>query len=324
MRNLRTYFYTWAGVVKAVDDVNLEVKEGETLGLVGESGSGKTVTALSILRIVPSPGRIIGGEILYKGENLLEKSEDEMQRIRGKEIAYIFQDPQTSLDPVYSIAEQLVEVIQRLQKIDKKAAVEKAIGLLKTVEIPDPDIRIWEYPHQMSGGMKQRVAVARALSCEPSLLLADEPTTSLDVTIQAQILELMKSLKKKLRMSMILITHDMGVVAETTDRVTVLYAGQVCESCDTRTIFHHPKHPYTEALLTAVPYLSVKREKLEIIPGNIPNLVDPPSGCRFHPRCRYAKPICKKRIPQLEEIEPGHLSACLRVREIDLRSPLED
>jgi peptide/nickel transport system ATP-binding protein len=322
IENLKTYFDTWAGIVKAVDGVSLDVKEGETLGLVGESGSGKSVTALSILRIVPRPGKIIDGRIIYKGENLLEKTENDLQKIRGKEIAYIFQDPATSLNPVFNIADQLIEVIRRHQSVTKKEALEKAVELLRLVEIPDPEIKIWNYPHQLSGGMKQRIAVARALSCQPSLLLADEPTTNLDVTIQAQILQLMKSLKEKLGMSMILITHDMGVVAGVADRITVLYAGRICETADTKTIFYKPKHPYTVALLTSVPSLALRREKLAVIPGAIPNLIEPPTGCRFHPRCEYAKAECAKEIPPLEEIEPGHYVACIRASEIDIESPL--
>ena len=227
IENLKTYFDTYAGIVKAVDGVTLEVREGETLGLVGESGSGKSVTALSILRIVPRPGKIYDGKIIYRGENLLDKSENEMQNVRGKEIGYVFQDPATSLNPVFSIADQLIEVIMRHQNVTKEEALEKAINLFKLVEIPDPEIKIWNYPHQLSGGMKQRMAVARALSCEPSLLLADEPTTNLDVTIQAQILKLMKNLKDKFGMSMILITHDMGIVAGVAKRNTVLDAGRV-------------------------------------------------------------------------------------------------
>jgi len=322
IENLKTYFDTWAGIVKAVDGVSLEVREGETLGLVGESGSGKSVTALSILRIVPQPGKIIEGKIIYKGENLLEKTENDLQKIRGKEIGYIFQDPATSLNPVFNIADQLIEVIRQHQKVTKKEALERAIELFRLVEIPDPQIKIWNYPHQLSGGMKQRIAVARALSCQPSLLLADEPTTNLDVTIQAQILQLMKSLKQKLGMSMVLISHDMGVVADVADRITVLYAGRICETADTKTIFYNPKHPYTIALLTAVPSLVLRRDKLSVIPGTIPNLIEPPSGCRFHPRCDYAKPICAERIPPLEEIETEHYVACHRVLEIDLKSPL--
>ncbi len=280
------------------------------------------MTALSILGIVPRPGKIIAGRILYKGENLLEKKESEMQKVRGKEIAYIFQDPATSLNPVFNIADQLMEVIRRHQKVTKKQALEKAIELFRLVEIPDPEIKIWSYPHQLSGGMKQRMAVARALSCHPRLLLADEPTTNLDVTIQAQILELMKHLKDKLGMSMILITHDMGVVAGVADRISVLYAGRVCESASTKTIFYHPMHPYTRALLTAVPNLALKREKLTVIPGTIPNLIEPPSGCRFHPRCEFAGSACAETVPPLVEMEPEHYVACIRAKEIDLKSPL--
>jgi peptide/nickel transport system ATP-binding protein len=322
IENLKTYFDTFAGLVKAVDGVSLEIKEGETLGLVGESGSGKSVTALSILRIVPNPGKIIDGKIIYKGEDLLEKTENDMQKIRGNEIGYIFQDPATSLNPVFSIADQLTEVITRHQNYTKKEALEKAIELLRLVEIPDPELKIWNFPHQLSGGMKQRIAVARALSCQPNLLLADEPTTNLDVTIQAQILQLMKNLKDKLGMSMILITHDMGIVAGVADRITVLYGGRVCETADTKTIFYNPLHPYTNALLTAVPSLALRKEKLAVIPGTIPNLIEPPSGCRFHPRCKYAKAGCNKEIPPLKEIEPGHFVACIRASEIDITSPL--
>jgi oligopeptide/dipeptide ABC transporter ATP-binding protein len=321
--SLKTYFYTWAGVVKAVDGVSLTVKEGETLGLVGESGSGKSVTALSILQIVPRPGKIIGGKIQYKGENLLEKNENEMLKIRGKEIGYIFQDPATSLNPVFTIASQLVEVIKRHQNVTKVEAMAKAVELFKLVEIPDPEVKIWNYPHQLSGGMKQRMAIARALSCQPNLLLADEPTTALDVTIQAQILDLLKSLKQKLGMAMILITHDMGVVAGVADRITVLYAGRVCESASTRDIFCNPLHPYTRALLEAVPSLALKRDKLRVIPGTIPNLIEPPTGCRFHPRCEYAKGgVCTLDVPSLEELEPNHYVACVRARELEKRSPL--
>jgi peptide/nickel transport system ATP-binding protein len=322
IENLKTYFDTFAGLVKAVDGVSIEVREGETLGLVGESGSGKSVTALSVLRIVPRPGKICGGKILYKGENLLDKTEKELENIRGKEIGYVFQDPATSLNPVFSIADQLIEVIKRHQNVTKKEALEKAINLFRLVEIPDPEIKIWNYPHQLSGGMKQRMAVARALSCQPSLLLADEPTTNLDVTIQAQILKLMKNLKDKLGMSMILITHDMGIVAGVADRITVLYAGRVCETANTKSIFYNHYHPYTNALLKAVPSLALRKEKLAVIPGTIPNLIEPPSGCRFHPRCEYAKSICSKEIPVLEEIEPEHYVACHRAKELNLKTPL--
>jgi len=292
------------------------------LGLVGESGSGKSVTALSTLRIVPKPGRIIGGKIVYKGEDLLAKSEKEMQKFRGKEVSYIFQDPATSLNPVFNVASQLIEVIKTHQNVTKQEALEKAIELFKLVEIPDPEIKIWSYPHQLSGGMKQRIAVARALSCQPNLLLADEPTTALDVTIQAQILDLLKHLKQKLRMAMILITHDMGVVAGVADRITVLYAGRVCESATTRNIFQNPLHPYTRALLEAVPSLALRRERLKVIPGAIPNLIELPPGCRFNPRCEFAKQgLCTADLPELEEIEPEHYVACVRAKEIKLESP---
>lgn len=322
IENLKTHFYTWAGIVKAVDGVSLTVNEGETLGLVGESGSGKSVTALSILGIVPKPGKIIDGKIFYKGENLLERTEEAMQKIRGKEIAYVFQDPATSLNPVFTIASQLVEVIRRHQNVTKEEALQKAIELFKLVEIPDAEVKIHNYPHQLSGGMKQRMAVARALSCQPNLLLADEPTTALDVTIQAQILNLLKNLKQKLGMAMILITHDMGVVAGVADRITVLYAGRVCESATTRTIFYNPLHPYTRALLEAVPSLALRREKLKVIPGVIPNLIEPPSGCRFNPRCEFAKEgVCTLKVPDLEELEPDHYVACVRAREIEATSP---
>ena len=322
VEGLRTYFYTWAGVVKAVDGISFTVSPGETLGIVGESGSGKTVTAHSIMNMVPPPGRIVDGRILFKGEDLLKKKEKEMQSIRGKEIGYIFQDPTTTLDPVYTVGEQLSEVITRHQGVAKKDALFRALDLLRLVEIPDPEVRISQYPHELSGGMKQRIAVARAISCNPTLLIADEPTTALDVTTQAQILEMMKGLKRKFDMSMILITHDMGIVAETCDRVTVLYAGQVCETASTGEIFENPKHPYTEALLTSVPHLALRKEKLSVIPGNIPNLIDPPSGCRFHPRCSYAKEVCVQSVPVLEPIGDGRWVHCHRARELSLKSPV--
>lgn len=314
---LRTYFFTEAGVVKAVDGISLSVVKGETLGLVGESGSGKSVTALSVLRIVPRPGRIVGGSVEFDGEDLLAKSEEEMRRIRGSKLAIVFQDPISSLNPVYSVASQLTEIIRLHQGVGKNEALEKAIKILEIVGMPEPEIRIHEYPHQFSGGMKQRVAVARALACEPRLLFADEPTTNLDVTIQAQVLGLMKGLKSQLGMSMVMITHDMGIVADMADRVTVLYAGQVFENAPTNALFESPMQPYTEALLAAVPRLD-QRRTLRVIPGNIPNLINPPSGCRFHPRCRYAVERCTREEPILEEVEPGHTVACHRWRELDL------
>src|SRR5256712_757718 len=322
VEGLRTYFYTWAGVVKAVDGVSLHVDKGETLGIVGESGSGKTVTALSIMRIVPAPGKIIEGKIEFQRKNLLAESEEEMRKLRGREIGYIFQDPTSTLDPVYTVGEQLSEVLVRHQNLDKKNAMDRAIELLRIVEIPDPEIRINQYPHQLSGGTKQRIAIARAICCSPSLLLADEPTTALDVTIQAQILDLLKGLRDKFNMSMVLITHDMGIVAESCDRVVILYAGQVFESGTTEQVFENPKHPYAEALLTSVPHLALRKERLEVIQGNIPNLIDPPSGCRFHPRCKYAQQICIDKVPELELMEEGHSAACHRAKELQLKSPI--
>jgi peptide/nickel transport system ATP-binding protein len=322
VQGLRTHFYTYAGIVRAVDNVSLEVNRGETLGVVGESGSGKTVTAQSVLRVVPPPGKIVDGKIEFQGKNLLALRETEMQQIRGKEIAYIFQDPTTTLDPVYTVGDQLAEVIMRHQKLNKKDAWAKAADLLKMVDIPDPDIRIHQYPHELSGGTKQRVAIARALSCEPILIIADEPTTALDVTIQAQILDLLKEIKNRLNVAMVLITHDMGIVAEICDRVTVLYAGQVCESGTVEQVFEKPKHPYTQALLTSVPNLALRKEKLSVIPGNVPNLIEPPSGCRFNPRCPYAQQICIDKVPDLEPIGEGRLVHCHRWKELDLKSPV--
>jgi len=322
VEGLMTYFYTYAGIVKAVDGVSLHVDKGETLGLVGESGSGKTVTAQSILRIVPQPGRIVGGTVEFEGKNLLALRESAMQQIRGKEIAYITQDPTTTLDPVYSVGDQLMEVMMRHQILSKKQALVKAIELLRSVGVPDPEIRIGQYPHQLSGGTKQRIAIARALSCEPSLILADEPTTALDVTIQAQILDLLRDLKEQLNVAMILITHDMGIVADTCDRVTVVYAGQVCETGTVEQVFLSPKHPYTEALLTSVPSVAMRRERLSVIPGNVPNLIEPPSGCRFHPRCSYSQEICADKEPTLERVSEGRMVHCHRWKEIDLKSPV--
>jgi len=320
VEGLRTYFYTYAGVVKAVDGVTLDVRKGETLGLVGESGSGKSVTAQSIIRVVPTPGKTVEGTIEFEGRNLLKLTESEMQHIRGKEIAYIPQDPTTTLDPVYSVGDQLTEVITRHQPVSKQFARSKAVELLRSVGIADPEIRVNQYPHELSGGTKQRIAIARALSCEPTLILADEPTTALDVTIQAQILELLKELKQKFNVAMVLITHDMGIVADTCDRVTVLYAGQVCETGTTEQVFENPKHPYTEALLSSVPSLALRKDKLSVIPGTVPNLIHPPSGCRFHPRCSYARQICVDKDPELESIGDGRLVHCHRWRELELTS----
>jgi peptide/nickel transport system ATP-binding protein len=318
IEGLKTYFFTEAGIVKAVDNISFEVKKGETLGLVGESGSGKTVTALSVLQIVPKPGRIVEGKIFFKGENLLTKTEKEMQPIRGREIAVIFQDPSSSLNPIYNVETQLRDILTAHQKLNKEESRKKILELLNHVGIPEAEIRMREYPHQFSGGMKQRVAIARALALHPTLLFADEPTTALDVTIQAQVLDLLEHLKQEMGMSLVMITHDMGIIAKMTTRVIVLYAGNICEIAKTEHLFENPKHPYTALLLAAVPRLD-RKKTLSIIPGNIPNLIEPPSGCRFHPRCKFAKDRCAQESPQIEEVEPEHFVACFEWKNITLK-----
>ncbi len=318
IENLKTYFFTEAGIVKAVDDISFDIKKGETLGLVGESGSGKTVTALSVLQIVPKPGRIIEGKIEFKGQNLLTKNEKEMQQIRGSEIAIIFQDPSSSLNPLYKVETQLKDVFSAHKSMSKEESHKKIVDLLTLVGIPDPEIRMREFPHQFSGGMKQRVAIARALALQPTLLFADEPTTALDVTIQAQVLDLLEDLKKRMGMSLVMITHDMGIIAKMATRVVVLYAGRICEIAKTEDLFEHPRHPYTALLLAAVPRLD-RKKTLSIIPGNIPNLIEPPSGCRFHPRCKYAQEKCAETPPVLEEIEPEHFVACYEWKNLTLK-----
>jgi peptide/nickel transport system ATP-binding protein len=317
IEGLKTYFYTEAGIVKAVDGISFDIRKGESLGLVGESGSGKTITALSVLRIVPKPGKIAEGKIEFKGENLLTKSEKQMQSIRGSEIAIIFQDPSSSLNPIYNVETQLKDILSAHESISKEECHKKIIELMNLVGIPEAEIRIREFPHQFSGGMKQRVAIARALALQPTLLFADEPTTSLDVTIQAQVLDLLEDLKKKLGMSLVMITHDMGIIAKMTTRVVVMYAGSVCEIAKTEDLYDHPRHPYTASLLAAVPRLDQKKT-LSIIPGNIPNLIEPPSGCRFHPRCAYATEKCAEVPPTLEEVEPEHFVACFEWKNITL------
>jgi oligopeptide/dipeptide ABC transporter ATP-binding protein len=318
VQGIKTYFFTEAGVVKAVDDATFDVRSKETIGLVGESGSGKTVTALSALRIIPRPGRIVAGSIKFEGTDVLAKSEDEMRQLRGPKMAMVFQDPSSSLNPVYTVERQLSDILMLHRKLTKKEASQRAEYLLELVGIQDPETRLKAYPHELSGGMKQRIAIARALSCEPTLLFADEPTTNLDVTVQAQVLELMKKLQRDLGMSMVMITHDMGIIADMTERVTIMYAGRVMEATETKTIFHEPRHPYTEALLAAVPRVD-QRRILEVIPGNIPNLIEPPSGCVFHPSCKYARQICMDSVPPLEETSRGHTVACIRWKEVSLK-----
>ena len=311
VRNLRTHFYTEDGIVPAVDGVDLYVNKGETLGVVGESGCGKSVTSLSIMRLIPiPPGKIVDGEILFEGENLLKKPESEMRKIRGNDISMIFQEPMTSLNPVYNIGDQIAEAIELHQGLSHRDALNKAIDMLRLVGIPLPERRVKEYPHQLSGGMRQRVMIAMALSCNPKLLIADEPTTALDVTIQAQILELMKKLKRDLGMAIMLITHDLGVVAEMCERVVVMYAGKVVEEADAVSLYKNPLHPYTEGLLRSIPRLDEDREVLHVIEGVVPNPLHLPQGCRFHPRCPYVKDICKEQEPKLEELQPGRFAAC--------------
>ncbi len=311
VQDLRTSFFTDAGEVKAVDGVDFTIHPNETLGMVGESGCGKSVTSLSAMQLVSSPGRIVGGSIRFNGDELLSKSVDEMQKIRGNEISMIFQEPMTSLNPVHTIGAQIVEALVLHQKLTRKDAMLKAIEMLQLVGIPAPEQRVNEYPHELSGGMRQRVMIAMALSCDPKLLIADEPTTALDVTIQAQILDLMKKLKDSTGSAVLLITHDLGVVAELADKVVVLYAGQVVEYADVKTLFEDPKHPYTIALLESIPRLTDDRgRKLFPISGSIPDPLHLPSGCRFHPRCRFAQDICAVEQPPLKVLDDGSKVRC--------------
>jgi oligopeptide/dipeptide ABC transporter ATP-binding protein len=315
LENLKTYFFTEAGIVKALDGVTFSVEKGCTLGLVGESGSGKSVTAQSVMRIVPRPGRVVSGKIFFEGEDLMAKKEDEMQDFRGKKISLIFQDPTSSLNPLFTIGDQLTDIVIQHDKVNRSQAVDQVVKTLKLARLPDPEESIDRYQHQFSGGMKQRVCIARALLLNPQLLFADEPTTNLDVTIQAQIIALLKDLQKEIGMTLVMITHDMGIVANMCKYVVVLYAGNVMETGDIDTIFEKPQ-PYTEALFKAVPRLD-ETMKLISIPGNIPNMIEPPSGCVFHPRCRYAIGECGTKKPPLEEVESAHMVACIRWRELN-------
>jgi len=309
---LKTSFFTEAGEVKAVDGVSFTIEKGETLCLVGESGSGKSMTALSIMRLVPRPGKIIAGEIMYQRKNLLTLTEREMRDIRGKEISMVFQEPMTSLNPVFTIGDQIMEAITLHQGLGKKDALAKTIDMLRLVGIPDSDRRVKDYPNQLSGGMRQRVMIAMALSCHPGLLIADEPTTALDVTIQAQILDLIGDLRKKLGMSVLLITHDLGIVAETADHVAVMYAGEIVESADVKTLFKNPSHPYTTGLLNSTPKLGTKaKERLVPIPGSVPSLIGLKEECRFKERCGSADG-CPEGHPELIEVEEGHFVRCYK------------
>jgi oligopeptide/dipeptide ABC transporter ATP-binding protein len=312
VKNLRTSFFTPEGEVRAIDGVSFEIAEGKTLGLVGESGCGKSVTSLSIMRLIPSPpGKIVGGEIIYRGRDLLKLGNEEMRKIRGNEISMIFQEPMTSLNPVFTVGNQIGEAIRLHQGLGKKETRQKTIEMLRLVKIADPESRVDAYPHQLSGGMRQRVMIAMALSCNPSLLIADEPTTALDVTIQAQILELMKELQQKIGMALLLITHDLGVVAEQADGVAIMYAGKIVERASTRAIFARPLHPYTVGLLNSLPGARGKKKKrLAAIPGVVPNPLHLPGGCRFRDRCPKAQPLCADAEPPLVEKESGHWVAC--------------
>ncbi|MCL6509663.1 MAG: ABC transporter ATP-binding protein [Anaerolineae bacterium] len=310
IQGLKTYFYTEDGVVKAVDGVDLYVRRGETLGIVGESGCGKSVTSLSIMRLISQPGKIVEGKIIFDGVNLLELPEREMTKIRGNRISMIFQQPTSCLNPVFKIGDQVAEVLNIHQDLGREAGWKRAIELLRMVGIPEPAKRAHAYPHEISGGQAQRVMIAMALACAPELLIADEPTTALDVTIQAQILDLMRDLKEKTGTSIMLITHDLGVVAEMCDRVVVMYAGQVVEQADVRELFANPLHPYTQGLIGSIPILGLVRDRLDVIPGTVPNLLNPPPGCRFEPRCQKcdgpARERCKAELPPLREVKPGH------------------
>jgi oligopeptide/dipeptide ABC transporter ATP-binding protein len=319
--NLRTYFYTEAGVARAVDGVSLHIDAGETVGIVGESGCGKSVTALSILRLINPPGRIEpGSRMLFEGKDLMQLPEDEMRRVRGKRIAMIFQEPMTALNPVFTVGDQIAEVARVHERAPKKAAWNRAVEMLELVGIPAPAERAKEYPHQLSGGMRQRVVIAMSLVMKPALVIADEPTTALDVTIQAQILDLMRDLQQRFGTSILLITHDMGVVAETCSRVIVMYGGEVVEEAPIETIFASPHHPYTEGLLGAMPRVGQQTERLQTIPGTVPPPTRWPVGCRFHDRCRYSWDRPEREHPDLFEVGPGHRSRCFLAQEPERRA----
>jgi len=318
VKNLKTHFFTMEGVVKAVDGVSYELNEGETLGLVGESGCGKSVSALSVMRLIPDPpGKIIDGEILLDGEDILKIDMEGMREVRGAKIAMVFQEPMTSLNPVLTVERQITETLQLHMGMSKLESQRESVNLLTRVGIPDPEMRIKQYPHQFSGGMRQRVMIAMALSCNPRLIIADEPTTALDVTIQAQILDLMKSLTTELGVALIVITHNLGVVARYADRVNIMYAGKVIERGEAREIYSNPRHPYTVGLLRSVPRLDLpRRAKLDPIEGQPPDLINLPPGCAFRERCRWAIDKCATDTPELVETSDGHLSACFRADEL--------
>jgi oligopeptide/dipeptide ABC transporter ATP-binding protein len=312
VRDLKTYFFTPNGIVKAVDGISFSIKKGETFALVGESGCGKSVTALSLLRLVPEPGKIVGGQIRFNGEDLLHLTETEMRRVRGNRIAMVFQEPMTALNPVLRIGDQISEVLLQHQDISKVDAHDASIELLHQVGIPSPEQRVREFPHQLSGGLRQRVVIAMALACDPQLLIADEPTTALDVTIQAQIMDLLEKLQRERQMATLLITHDLGVVAESAQQVAIMYAGLIVEYASVEQLFSTPEHPYTRGLLASVPRLGEKRDRLTPIKGQVPSPLEMHTSCPFLKRCPDAVPICSGRCPQLKETEPGHFVRCWR------------
>jgi oligopeptide transport system ATP-binding protein len=319
IRHLSTHFPTRAGVVRAVDDVSFAIPRGSTLALVGESGSGKSVTSLSIMRLIQPPGRVVSGEILFDNQNLLLLDLDAMRRRRGREIAMIFQDPMTSLNPVYTVGDQIAEAVQLHEGVSRKQAWARAVEMMRRVRIPDAERRAADYPFQLSGGMRQRVMIAMALACNPRLLIADEPTTALDVTIQAEILELLRTLKDEFKLSMLLITHDLGVVAETADRVAVMYAGRIVEEAPVGELFRAPRHPYTEGLLRSVPRLTdegIKRRRLQTIEGSVPSLLELPTGCKFAPRCAYVIRECTEAEPALLAVNEAHGARCIRFESV--------
>ena len=317
IKNLKTYYFSRDGEVKAVDGISLDVNYDESFGVIGESGSGKSTIGLSILRLVPHPGKIVSGQVLFKGEDLLTKTDAEMRQIRGGKISMVFQDPMSSLNPVLTIGDQIGEAIRLHQDCGEDEVEPRIIDALKSVGITHADRIIKGYPHELSGGMRQRVMIAMAISCRSSLLIADEVTTNLDVTIQAQILDLINNLRKQLNMSIILVTHDLGVIAENCDRVAVVYAGKVMEIGTSMDIFYKPFHPYTSALIKSFPHIEAKIERFTEIRGNVPQLINPPEDCRFRSRCDYAIEICSRESPPTLEVEPGHWAACFRANEID-------
>ncbi|MGA7325270.1 MAG: ABC transporter ATP-binding protein [Rhodomicrobium sp.] len=315
IRGLKVHFKTDDGIVQAVDGIDLTIGRGETVGVVGESGCGKTVTAMAVLKLIAMPpGLIAGGQILWQGRDLVPLRNKDLDVIRSKEIAIVFQEPMTSLNPAYSVGYQIAEVIRQHESVGRRESLERAIEMLALVQIPNPRRRVHDYPHQFSGGMRQRVMIAMALSCNPALLIADEPTTALDVTIQAQIIDLLADIKSRLGMAIMLITHSMGVVAETAQRVAVIYAGKIIEEATADDLFERPHHPYTQGLIRSIPRVdraAADKTRLEAIPGTVPRLINPPIGCRFAPRCQFASAVCREAEPRLREISPGHKVACV-------------